>query len=283
MPTINPVTTPPPLLIVSDIDGTLITSEERVPGRLRAVLGRAVEKRCAVALATGRPHRWLFPVLEQLPVRPVCATANGAVLYDPAEDAILRVRALAPDTMRDVVARARAALGERGEPLSVAAERCGASAFDPEEELFVVSPRYVHTWEAQGYAVRPEDEVIAEPAVKLLLRNERMTSAQMYEAIAPALDPRVAHLTYSMPEGLLEVAAPGVTKQVAVADLARRHGVPRERVVCFGDMPNDVEMLRWAGLGVAMGNAAPEVKRAADRVTGTNDECGVAQVLEEWF
>ncbi|MPV53324.1 HAD-IIB family hydrolase [Corynebacterium sp. zg331] len=277
------MTTPPPLLIVSDIDGTLITSAERVPERLRAVLGRAVEKRCAVALATGRPHRWLFPVLEQLPVRPLCATANGAVLYDPATDTVLGAHELAPVAMRDVVVRARAALGEFGEPLSVAVERCGASAFDPEEELFVVSPQYVHTWEAQGFLVLAEEEVLAEPAVKLLLRNERMTSAQMYEAIAPALDPAVAHLTYSMPEGLLEVAAPGVTKQAAVADLARRYGVPRERVVCFGDMPNDVEMLCWAGLGVAMGNAAPEVKRAADLVAATNDECGVAQVLEEWF
>ncbi|KQB83358.1 Cof-type HAD-IIB family hydrolase [Corynebacterium oculi] len=277
------MTTPPPQLIVSDIDGTLITSAERVPERLRAVLGRAVDKQCAVALATGRPHRWIFPVLEQLPVRPVCATANGAVLYDPVTDTILRAHELAPDTMRDVVARARAALGERGVQMSVAVERCGTSAFDPEGELFVVSPQYVHTWEAQGFSVCEEAEVLAEPAVKLLLRNEYMTSAQMYEAIAPALDPRVAHLTYSMSEGMLEVAAPGVTKRLAVEDLARRYGVERERVVCFGDMPNDIEMLRWAGVGVAMGNAAPVVKEAADLVTDTNDECGVAQVLEGWF
>ncbi|WPF66031.1 MULTISPECIES: HAD family hydrolase [unclassified Corynebacterium] len=280
------MTTAPPQLIVSDIDGTLITSAERVPERLRAVLRRAVDKQCAVALATGRPHRWIFPVLEQLPVRPVCATANGAVLYDPATDTILRAHELAPGTMRDVVARAREALLRAGveyPQVSVAVERCGASAFDPEEELFVVSPQYVHTWEAQGFSVREEAEVLAEPAVKLLLRNEYMTSAQMYEAIAPALDPRAAHLTYSMPEGMLEVAAPGVTKGLAVADLARRYGVDRERVVCFGDMPNDIEMLRWAGIGVAMGNAASVVKEAADLVTGTNDECGVAQVLEGWF
>ncbi|KQB83456.1 Cof-type HAD-IIB family hydrolase [Corynebacterium lowii] len=280
------MTTPPPLLIVSDIDGTFLNSAERVPARLREVVGRAVDKQCAFALATGRPHRWIFPVLEQLPVRPVCATANGAVLYDPATDTVLDAQELSPEVMSAVVTQARAALHKAGvayPEVTVAVERCGTSAFDEEQDLFVVTPEYVHTWEAQGFGVSGEEVVLGVPAVKLLLRNEHMTSAQMYEAIAPAIDPAVAHLTYSMPEGMLEVAAPGVTKQRAVAELARRYGVPRQRVVCFGDMPNDIEMLRWAGLGVAMGNAVPEVQAAADVVTSTNDECGVAEVLERWF
>ena len=60
-------------------------------------------------------------------------------------------------------------------------------------------------------------------------------------------------------------------------------GATADNVVCFGDMPNDIEMLAWAGMGVAMGNARDSVKDVADFTTGTNDEGGLAQVLERWF
>jgi hypothetical protein len=72
------------------------------------------------------------------------------------------------------------------------------------------------------------------------------------------------------------VTAAGVNKATALAEL----GVPPEEVVAFGDYPNDIPMLQWAGLGVAMGNAHPEVIAIADEVTATNDEDGVAVVLE---
>ncbi|MDK6259446.1 MULTISPECIES: HAD family hydrolase [Corynebacterium] len=277
----RPATAPEkrPRLIACDVDGTLLTSAERVSARLRAVLTRALETGAEVALATGRPHRWIYPVLEQLPVMPVCVTANGAVLYDSASDTILRRHELAPEAMSEVVGIARRELGE----VAVACERSGESAFDPEESLFVVAPNYMHTWEAQGYAVLSEGTVLAEPAVKLLLRNESMTAPEMYARLADKIDPRLAQLTFSMEEGLIEVGAPGVTKALGVADLSEMHGVAQERCIAFGDMANDVEMLRWCGFGVAMGNARPEVKDAGDFTTVTNDEDGVARVLEWWY
>jgi Cof subfamily protein (haloacid dehalogenase superfamily) len=273
---------PAPKLVASDIDGTLLNSQERVLPRVRAAVIRAVESGAEVALATGRPHRWIFPVLEQLPIRPVCVTANGAVLYDSANDKILRSHALESATMHEVLGLARKAFGEVG-GVAIGCERVGVSAFDPEEEMFVISPDYLHTWEAQGYSILPEDEVMSEPAVKMLLRNEFLTAPEMYELLAPHVDPQVAHLTFSMNEGLLEVAAPGVTKALGVSTLAELHEIDQADVIAFGDMPNDIEMLRWAGTGVAMGNARDSVKQAADLTTATNEEAGVAQVLEQWF
>lgn len=271
-----------PQLVISDIDGTLLNSQDRVIPRLREVITRAVRSGAEVALATGRPHRWIYPVLEQLPVRPVCVTANGAVLYDSGEDKVLRAHELAPETMSDVVAAARGALAAHG-GVAVACERVGTSAFDPEDETFVISPGYVHTWAEQGFGVFTEEEVVSEPAVKMILRNDNLTAPQMYGLIAPHVDESKAHVTFSMNEGLIEIAAPGVTKALGVSTLAELHGVEQSRTVAFGDMPNDIEMLRWVGFGVAMGNARDEVKAAADHITGTNDEGGVAQVLERWF
>ena len=90
-------------------------------------------------------------------------------------------------------------------------------------------------------------------------------------------------VTFSTGSGLLELSAPGVDKASGLATVADHLGVDRDDVITFGDMPNDVPMLRWAGHGVAMANAHPEALAVADEVTAPNDEDGVALVLERWF
>ncbi|QGU08550.1 Putative phosphatase [Corynebacterium occultum] len=271
-----------PRLVASDIDGTLLNSQDRVIPRLREVITRLGGTGAHLTLATGRPHRWLAPVLEQLPVRPVCVCANGAVIYDSASDRVLRSHLLDPQVMSAVVEVANEALAEFG-GVGIAVERCGDTAFGCPEEYFAAAPDYMPAWEGGPFNIEEETAILAESSVKLLLRNENLSAAQMYELVSPMIDRSQAHVTFSMPEGLLEVAAPGVTKALGVELLGEYYEVPQAEIVCFGDMPNDIEMLEWAGLGVAMGNARPEVKAAADHVTGTNDEGGVAQVLERWF
>ena len=273
---------PAPKLVASDADGTSITSQERILPQVRDVIVRAVQAGTEVALATGRPHRWIFPVLDQLPIRPVCVTATGAVVYDSANDQVIASHTLAPDNMTEVLDLAKEAFNGVG-GVAVACERVGRSAFDPEEEMFFVAPDFLNTWEEQGFGVLPEYEVISEPAVKMLLRHEGLSAPEMFDILAPILDPDVAHVTFSMNEGLLEVAAPGVTKALGVSTLATMHGIDQSEVIAFGYMPNDIEMLAWAGIGVAMGNARDSVKDVADFVTGTNNEGGIAQVLERWF
>lgn len=271
----------PPKLIVSDIDGTFLNPQGRVTARLRDAVLRAVDAGAHFGLATGRPHRWLIPVLDQLPLAPVCVCANGAVIYDPAADTVLHAFELAPDTMRDVVASVDRALA--GVPHGYGVERVGQSALDPEEECFLVTPEYnPDAWDAR-FGVVEVAELVSVPAAKLLVRCESMMAAEMFDLIAPVVDPADAHVTYSMDEGLIEISQPGVNKAAGVSRLAARYGVEAGDVVAFGDMPNDLEMLAWAGLGVAMGNASPVLLDAADHVTATNDADGVAVVLERWF
>ena len=116
----------------------------------------------------------------------------------------------------------------------------------------------------------------------MLVRDAGLTSAAMMAALAPAVGD-VADLTYSHPRGLLEISPAGVTKAVGLAEVAERLGIAAADVVAFGDMPNDLEMLRWAGHGVAMGNAHPMLRDVADEVTASNAEDGLALVLERWF
>lgn len=271
-----------PRLIVSDIDGTLLDRNHRVPKRNREAVSRAVAAGAEFALATGRPFRWIMPVLEQLPVRPVCVTSNGAVIYDSAEDRVLSAHELSPEALAETVNVATQVLQPLG-GAGFGAERAGGSLLDPVEELFVVESHYSENALFEGFGLVSVGELVSKPAVKLLIRNTDYSAPELYELVAPHIDPELAHVTYSMSEGVLEVAAPNVTKRGGVQWLAEHHGIAREDIIAFGDMPNDIEMLEWAGFGVAMENAHPALADVSDATTLPHHQAGVAKVLEHWF
>ncbi|CAB0662221.1 Cof-type HAD-IIB family hydrolase [Corynebacterium diphtheriae] len=172
-------------LIVSDIDGTLIDSRERIPSAVKESLAAAQRAGVSFVVATGRPARWIHPIIDQLYIPPtLCVCANGAVIYDPARDRITYRRELASDTMRTVVRVAREALSDLG-GCGVGVERAGMSAHDMPSELFMVTPDFVHSWESIEHSTVELDRVLARPAVKLLLRNDALTSEQMHRLVAP--------------------------------------------------------------------------------------------------
>ncbi|MCX4096619.1 HAD family hydrolase [Nocardia sp. alder85J] len=265
-------------MVATDVDGTLIDEREQVSARTRAAVAALVADGVPFVLATGRPPRWIAPVVAGLAHAPLCVCGNGAVVYDSATDRILESSTLDPAELDWI-----AGLAERLLPgCGLAAERVGRSAHDAATPQFVSSPEYEHAW------LNPDDtrvsraEVVAAPAIKMLIRVRGAQSADMVTALAPALDGR-ADITYSTNNGLIEVSAPGVTKASGLATVAERLGVEHAALIAFGDMPNDVPMLELAGHGVAMANAHPAALAAADEVTGTNFEDGVARILERWW
>ena len=147
----------------------------------------------------------------------------------------------------------------------------------------MVTPEYSHAWPSNDHGTFEEAEVLSEPATKLLMRSDYLDSKQLFDIVRASVPEDQVHVTFSMSGGLIEIAAPGVTKALGVSMLAERLKIEQKDVITFGDMPNDIEMLQWAGRGVAMGNARPEVKAVSDHITGTNDDAGVADVLEWWF
>lgn len=253
------------MIIVTDVDGTLLDDSERVPADTLAALTRALDAGCELVLATGRPPRWLSDVLSQLPLKPLCICANGAIIYDSDRDRMRQVHTLEPGQMRSIVRAAREAIPD----ITVAVERAGNSAYSPESELFVVTPDYAPTWDTDATGMEDDDRILRIPATKLLLRHEGMSSKQMAGVLRDRIPADLGYVTYSVDEGLLEVSCPGINKATGVEEL----GHPADDVIAFGDMPNDIEMLTWAGTGVAMPHAPAEVREAADEV-GT-----IAEVL----
>ncbi|OZM73228.1 HAD family hydrolase [Amycolatopsis antarctica] len=267
-----------PQLIASDVDGTLLSPLERLERRTLDVIGRAQAADVPFVLASGRPPRWIPPIAAPAGLTGYAVCANGAVLYDIGADRVVSARTLDAVLLGDIATALHTALPG----CQLAAERVGESARDPEVHNLIVENGFFNPWGDSESHSAPRAEVLGHPAVKLLVSLKGMRSAEMAEAASAVLDDSV-DVTYSTGLGLIEVSAHGVTKAVGLAEVAERLGVDRRHTIAFGDMPNDTAMLRWAGHGVAMANAHPEVLEMADEVTAPNSEEGVAQILERWF
>jgi Cof subfamily protein (haloacid dehalogenase superfamily) len=267
-----------PLLVASDVDGTLLGPDELPSARTRAAVANVLSNGTPFVLVTGRPPRWIPRVAEHLPGLVAAVCANGAVRYDIAADRVLSAMTLAPEALVALAeACARALPGAR-----LAVERAGRSAFDDGTPLFVCEHGYLHAWANSDHASASREELFSQPAVKLLARLPGMSSDAMVAALAPLVGDGVA-LTFSNPRGLVEMAPAGVTKATGLASVAAELGVAPSDAIAFGDMPNDIPMLDWAGHGVAMANAHPDVLAVAAEVTASNADDGVALVLERWF
>lgn len=267
-----------PALIGCDVDGTLLNDEETLSPRTRAAVHAAVAGGAHFVLATGRPPRWIRPVVEALGFAPMAVCANGAVIYDPEHDRVLSVQTLSVETLATLADIARRVIPGVG----LAVERIGERAHDTATPQFISSPGYEHAWLNPDNTEVSFDDLLSAPAIKLLIRKAGALSADMAAAMAGHIGD-VGDLTYSTNNGLLEILPRGISKATGLREVAEPLGIAEAQVVAFGDMPNDVPMLRQAGLGVAMGNAHPEAVAAADEVTAPNSADGVAQVLERWW
>ena len=267
-----------PALIATDVDGTLLDGDERITARTRDAVLAAVAAGTRFVLATGRPPRWIAPVVDALGFAPMAVCANGAVLYDPEMDLILAARTLAVDALA-----ALADIAEHAIPgVGLAVERVGRSAHDAATPQFVSSPGYEHAWLNPDNTEVSRADLVSAPAVKLLVRKTGVRSADMAAELAKYIEAE-GDITYSTNNGLVEIVPRGINKATGVAELATPLGIAAQEIVAFGDMPNDVAMLRWSGLGVAMGNAHPDAVAAADEVTTPNTDDGLARVLERWW
>jgi Cof subfamily protein (haloacid dehalogenase superfamily) len=267
-----------PALIASDVDGTLLDDDENISPRTRSAIRAAVDAGTRFVLATGRPPRWVHPVVDALGFAPMAVCANGAVIYDPATDRILSARTLSSDQLGELAEIATRVIPGAG----LAVERVGRSAHDAATPQFVSSPGYEHAWLNPDNTEVSVEDLLAAPAIKLLIRKSGARSSDMAAQLAKHVGLQ-GDITYSTDNGLIEVVPLGISKATGVEEVARPYEITAEDVVAFGDMPNDIPMLRWAGLGVAMGNAHPEAVEAADEVTATNTDDGLARVLERWW
>ncbi len=257
-----------PRLVATDLDGTLLRDDGSVSPRTRAALGRAHDAGLDVVFVTARPPRWVDAVAHAVAGHGVVPCLNGSFVYEPASGAVLQASTMPDDVVQALVADLRAALPG----VAFAAERAaGFAAEHGYRNHHPVPP-------GAPLAARLED-VLDGATGKLLARCERVPDAEIVALVEAVLAGRAVVADSGAP-GLAEITGPGVTKGAALARWAAERGVAAAEVWAFGDMPNDLPMLRWAGRSVAVANAHPDVIAVVDEVCASNEDDGVAGVLE---
>jgi len=238
-----PATPAVPQLIVSDLDGTFLSPDGTVSAENRAAVLAAQDAGIPVLFATGRPVRWL-DVIRDLPgAHPTVIASNGAVLYDLGADAGTR---------------------------------------------FGYEPGY-RTWRSDARVdpalfTGPAEEIArSEEFVKMLVQSRTQAPDALLEQVSAVVGDALT-VTHSAARdlGLVEVSGPGVSKASMLARCCTQLGIDPAAVAAFGDMPNDVDMLAFAGMPHVVANAHPLLLAGSYRVVPGNDSSGVGRTILGW-
>ena len=260
-----------PLLVATDLDGTIVRDDGTISARTVAAFARAEAAGARFVLVTGRPPRVMGNVAAAFGHRGTAICANGALAYDMRTDTIEALH-LVP---APVVAAAATALRAAVPGIGIAVEYPDGRAADHIYQAV--------TWDLNATLPRVDDTTLfSRPVSKLLGRHFGYSCDDLLALAEPAIGHLVS-VTHSNSKGLVEAGAPGVSKATVVAELAAAYGIGPESVIAFGDMPNDLPLLSWAGTSCAVANAHPDVLAAASRVIGANDDDGVAEYLEKIY
>lgn len=258
--------------MASDIDGTILGHDGKISGRTVRAFHACRDAGVELVFVTGRPPRWLHPLEEQLGHTGTVICSNGAVVWDLEAGKLVSARALALNAVleiRRIIKKLRPAALFAAETLTGFHLEPGFIENESSELLSEFTPAPLHE------TLTGDDSVI-----KFLAIVRDGTPDDFLAEVAPAVE-HLAAATHSSPGvAMLELSLPGVNKAVTLAEYAAALGINAADVVAFGDMPNDIEMLRWAGHGYAMASGHPEAILAAGQQAPHFDDDGVAQVLE---
>ncbi|MFJ3139043.1 HAD family hydrolase [Streptomyces sp. NPDC086843] len=259
-------------LIATDLDGTLLRGDDTLSDRSLAALAQAERAGARHLVVTGRPAPRVRSLLGDLGCTGLAVCGQGAQVYDAGTDRMLWSVRLDRELAETALGKIEAEVGE----VYAAVDQDGVDG----RTLIEPGYRMPHPT-LPSVPVERRDDLWARPISKVLLRHPRLSDDAL-AAAARSVVGSLATVTMSGP-GTVELQPCGVTKATGLALAAEHLGLRPEDTIAFGDMPNDVPMFRWAGHGVAMADAHPELKAVADEVTLSNEDDGVAVVLERLF
>ncbi|MHC5905142.1 HAD family hydrolase [Streptomyces sp. S6] len=255
-------------LIATDLDGTLLRSDESVSPRTLAALTAATSAGATHIVVTGRAVPWTRHILDDLGYTGLAVCGQGAQVYDAGAHRLLTSVTLDRQLAGVALAKIEAEVG----PLYLAASRDG---LDGE---VLVGPGYTSIGNLPATPLTEVAELWAAPLNKIYIQHPTLTDDELAEAARRSAG---GFVTIAMAgEGIVELLPLGLSKATGLSLAARRLRLKSTDTIAFGDMPNDLPMFAWSARGVAMANAHAELKAVADEVTASNEEDGIAVVLE---
>lgn len=259
-------------LMVFDLDDTLLNDHIAISQRTQQIIRKASESGMKVTLATGRMYCSTIPFASQLELDMPIITYNGAMVNDYPSGKILFHLPINPQTA--------------AQALKVCQERQWYIQSYIDDELYVRdidkhAKLYAEITGAKPIAVGERLYTMEKAPTKLLAIAEPTKIPEMLEVLQSRLGNSLS-IAESKPN-YLEITNPAVNKGTALKFIADKLKVDRQEIIAFGNGNNDIPMMCYAGWGVAVGNAPPTVKQAARLVTGTNNDDGVADVIEKYI
>jgi Cof subfamily protein (haloacid dehalogenase superfamily) len=259
-----------PRLVATDLDGTLLHSDGTVTARTRAVLAELDARGVPVVFTTGRPIRWMEDLWDDVGGHGLAICSNGALVYDVARREVRDFRAVPSEVGLSIAEQLRTAVP--GTHFAIEHTAGWASEVD--------FPR--HPDDRAERTSGDLAEIFRDDVVKILAVHRELEPEDFWRRVEAVVGDQVV-TTWSSSFALVEISAAGVDKATRLAALAAEMGVGAAEVLAFGDMPNDLAMLAWAGTSYAMANAHPSVQDQADHLAPSNDDDGVAAVLSDLF
>ncbi|MFI8290306.1 HAD family hydrolase [Streptomyces sp. NPDC085614] len=256
-------------LVATDLDGTLLRSDESVSDRTRAALAAVTAAGAAHIVVTGRAVPWTRHILDDLGYEGLAVCGQGAQVYHAGERRLLTSVTLDRQLAGLALSKVEAEVG----PLALAASRDG---LDGE---VLVGPGYrVQEGPLPVRAFEDPADLWSAPLNKVYIQHPTLSDDELTR-VARATVGSLVDIVVAGP-GIVEILPLGLSKATGLSLAARRLGAKAADTIAFGDMPNDIPMFGWAAHGVAMANAHEELKAVADEVTASNEEDGIAVVLE---
>ncbi|NMA60932.1 MAG: HAD family phosphatase [Firmicutes bacterium] len=268
-------------LVALDIDGTILTTEEELTPRTRRAIMRVRERGVPVVLATGRRLIRTLPWAQALGLTQPLIVHNGAVIYDQASGKILNQEEIdlkvAHSIQQELETRFLNYVIYTGESAGEEVLAPSGTWQEPENLLL----RYL------GENAEFVDKVHLQVApVRISIVDRPQKVDPFYEVLTENYGDQVNAMLFGAERDKwrgIEIIPHNCSKGTGLAYLAESLKIPQASVVAIGDNVNDLEMILWAGLGVAMENGSPELKAQAKQIAPSNDRDGVAEVLEELF
>ncbi|MFT9820185.1 Cof-type HAD-IIB family hydrolase [Lysinibacillus sp. NPDC056185] len=260
-----------PHLIVLDLDGTLLTDQQQISAKTKKTLLQAKEQGHQVMIATGRPYRASDIYYHELGLTTPIVNFNGAYVHHP-KNAAWQTKHTPIDlgVVHDVVDSINSyqyenIIAEVKDDIYVHTENERIlNIFNMGNPKITLGDLYTH---------------LLDNPTSLLIQANEVNSTIIRDHLQAVHAEVIEHRRWGAPLHIIEIVRRGLNKAVGIAHVAKDLGIPRERIIAFGDEDNDLEMIDYAGIGVAMGNGIPTLKNIANEITTTNNDDGIAKIL----
>ncbi len=263
-------------LIAVDLDGTLLSDHKVIYERTKSTLNKLMELGHIVVIATGRPHRASIQYYHELNLNTPMVNMNGALIHHPKDSRWDIIHS--PMSKRTAYEIIQA--GYDLQVKNIMAEVKDHVFLDKHDEeimtIFMANDDFPVT-------VGSLKNTLKEDPTSLLISPNEHHIDTLRKHLDDFHAEIIEHRKWAAPWNIIEIVRKGLNKAVGLNKISSYYDIPRERIIAFGDEDNDLEMLEYAGIGVAMGNGIDEVKTVANVVTKTNEEEGIAEFLEDYF